>query len=148
MQRLDAADALRIGAVASAAEDWPTAVRFLTLAIDKNPQDHRGYFLRSETSRKILQSGSVTRDEALTVASQSQQDAETALELIAAREREFAQRISDGKQDRGLYWERADAIEEDKAEYEELTAQREQASRLRDDFRLLVGELKGAATAP
>jgi hypothetical protein len=146
MQRLDAEDAVRVGAFASAASDWPTAIRFLGQAIEKNPRDHRGYFFRSETWRKILQSVSATRDQGLTAVREAQQDAETALELIAAREREFAQRIRDGEQDRGLYWERADAVEEDKAEYEELKAQREQASRLRDDFRLLVGELEGATT--
>jgi hypothetical protein len=148
MQRLDAEDAMRIGAFASAAEDWRTAVRFLGQAIDKNSGDHRGYFFRSETWRKILRSVSATRDQALTAARQAQQDAETALKLIAVREREFAQRIRDGEQNRGLYWERADAVEEDKVEYEELKVQREQALRLRDDFRLLVGELERAAMPP
>ena len=97
MQRLDAEDAMRIGAIASAASDWPTAIRFLSQAIEKNPRDHRGYFFRSETWRKILRSVSATRDQGLTAAREAQQDAETALELIAVREREFASRIGDGK---------------------------------------------------
>jgi hypothetical protein len=148
MQRLDAEDAVRIGAFASAAGDWQTAVRFLGQSIDKNPRDHRGYFFRSETWANILRSVTVTRDQALTAARQAQQDAESALELIAARELEFAQRIHEGEQNRGLYWERADAVEEDKAEYEELKVQGEQSARLRDDFRRLVGELERAASPP
>ena len=64
----------------------------------------------------------------------------TALELIAEREREFAERIRDGEQNRGRYWENTDAVEEDKAEYQELIVHRDQALRLRDDFRLLADE--------
>jgi hypothetical protein len=145
MQRLAAADALRVGVVASSVGDWRTAMRFLAQAIEKNPRDHRGYVFRSETWRKILRSVPATRDQALTAARQGQQDAETALELIAARQRELAQRIREGMQDRGLYWERIDAVSEDEAESREIEAHRELALRLRDDFRPLVAELEGTS---
>ena len=117
-------------------------MRFLGQAIDKNPRDHRGYFFRSETWRKILKTVSSTPDQAFTAARQAQQDAVTALELIAALEREFAQRMRDGEQNRGPYWESTDAVEEDEAEHRKLVANREQALRLRDDFHLLIDELE------
>jgi hypothetical protein len=148
MQRLEAEDAVRIGVLASAVGDWQTAIQFLGQAIDKNPRDYRGYFFRSQTWSKILRSVTSSRDEALTAGRQAQLDAETALELIAGRESAFAQRIRDWKEDRGLYWERADAVEEDKAEYAELRVQHQEALHLRDDFRRLVGELEGAAKPP
>jgi hypothetical protein len=144
IERLDAEDAVRIGVVALGSEDWRTAVRFLRQAIEKNPQDHRAYFFRSVAWAKILRSVTSTPDQALTAARQGQRDAETTLELIAEREREFAERIRDGERGSGIYWERLDAVEEDKAEYKELSVQREEALRLRSDFRTLVAELEGA----
>jgi hypothetical protein len=148
MRRLEAEDDVRIGVFASAAGDWRTAVRFFRQAIEKNPRDHRGYFFRSETWRKVLQSVSGTRDEALMAARQGEQDAETALKLITEREREFAQRIRDGNQNRSSYRENADAVEEDQAEHKELVVHRGQAARLRDKFHALVSELDHETASP
>jgi hypothetical protein len=146
MQRLDAGDALRIGVFASAAGDWRTALLFLDQAIEKNPRDHRAYLFRSETVRKILPTMIANRDDAMAAASRAQKDVETALELMDAREREFAQRISDREKKHGVYWDRGwNAVEEDKEEYTELSAQRKLAMSLRDSFRLLLSELEGAA---
>jgi hypothetical protein len=62
------------------------------------------YLFRSEIRRNILQTVGANRDEAVAAARQAQKDAETALELIAARERELGQRVRDWKQERGVYW--------------------------------------------
>ncbi len=145
MERLSAEDALRIGFFALDSGESQTALIFLGEAIEKAPRDHRAYFFRAQTWRKIIQSRLANRDEALRAARQAQQDAETALELIAVRERELARRLEEGMQDRGVYWERIDAAQEDEAESVEIKTQREAALRLRDDFRQLIGQLEDAA---
>jgi Tfp pilus assembly protein PilF len=79
-----------------AAQDWQTAIFFLERAIKKDPLDHRAFLLRSELKQKLLRLvPAPSRDEVMVAAGQAQKDAETALELIAAREHVFEQRTWD-----------------------------------------------------
>ncbi len=101
MQRLDAEDALRIGVHALATQDWATALLFLNQAIEKRCPRPSCIRVPVRADRKDPADWGRKPDAAIAAARNGRKDAETALELIDTREREFSRRISDLERKRG-----------------------------------------------
>jgi hypothetical protein len=151
-ERIGVDDALRIARASSGINDPETALYFLGEAIRKDSTDYRAFLFRAVLREDALKGkvvpGSPNRDEILGAVGDAQADAEYALKLMDAREREFEQRRQDRAQKRGVYWVKGITAEQvDGAERDELRLRRNEARALADRLDLLRG-LIGSAAPP
>ena len=151
MDRIDAQDALRI-ALAALRVHPQTALVFLRQAIAKDPSGYRAFVARAILLERSLEHkvvpGAPNRDELMAIVKQAGTDAETALTLIDAREREFEHRRRDRAEKRGDYWVKGITAQQvDGAELDEMKDVRRDAVALRDRLGIAQALIE-AVTAP
>jgi hypothetical protein len=142
---IDAKDVVNI-AFAAARVAPLEALKYLEVAIKKDPSNQQAYLLRAEVNSTILRSWPQgDRNLAICVSQEGIRDVEKALRSLDATKEEIARRGSDYLHDRGVYWEKGEtAMKEDGEEAQRFVPERVRALRLRGALRLFSGDLDGS----
>jgi tetratricopeptide (TPR) repeat protein len=141
----DANDVINI-AFAAARVAPLEALKYLEVAIKKDPSNQQAYLLRAEVNSTILRSyPQGDRNLAIRVSQEGIGDVDKALRSLDAKKEEIVRRRSDYLHDRGIYWERGEtAMKEDAQEAQGIFPERVLALRLRGALRLFSGDLEGS----